>query len=69
MDALLFARYRRGGGKSGVAEWESSAGLSSWEDAPAPAHLGKRIAFAPAVGQDEVHREVLEHRTLEPSIA
>jgi hypothetical protein len=43
MDALLFARYRRGGGKSGVAEWESSAGLSSWEDAPAPAHLGKRI--------------------------
>jgi hypothetical protein len=43
MDAFLFARYRRGGGKRGIAEWESSAGLSSWEDAPAPAQLGKRI--------------------------
>ena len=43
MDAFLFARYRRGGGKTGVAEWESSAGLSNWEDAPAPAHIGKRI--------------------------
>jgi len=43
MDAFLFARYRRGGGPSGVWEWESSAGLSSWEDAPAPAHIGKRI--------------------------
>src|SRR4051794_308051 len=43
MDAFPFARYRRGGGKSGVAEWESSAGLSGWEDAPAPAQLGKRI--------------------------
>jgi hypothetical protein len=42
MDAFLFARYRRGGGKSG-SEWESSAGLSHWEDAPAPAQLGKRI--------------------------
>ncbi len=43
MDAFLFARYRRGGGKSGFSEWESSAGLSNWEDAPAPAQLGKRI--------------------------
>lgn len=43
MDAFLFARYRRGGGKSGVTEWESSAGVSNWEDAPAPAHIGKRI--------------------------
>jgi hypothetical protein len=43
MDAFLFARYHRDGGKTGFAEWESSAGLSSWEDAPAPAQLGKRI--------------------------
>jgi hypothetical protein len=43
MDAFLFARYRSGGGKSGFSEWESSAGLSNWEDAPAPAQLGKRI--------------------------
>ena len=43
MDAFLFARYRREGGKSAFGEWESSAGVTSWEDAPAPAHVGKRL--------------------------
>jgi hypothetical protein len=43
MDALLFARYRRGGGNNGAMDWEFSKGLSSWEDAPAPAHVGQRI--------------------------
>jgi hypothetical protein len=43
MDALLFARYRRGGGDSPFAAWEFSSGITSWEDAPAPAHVGKRL--------------------------
>jgi hypothetical protein len=43
MDALLFARYRRGGGDSSFAAWEFSSGITSWEDAPAPAHVGKRL--------------------------
>ena len=43
MDALLFARYRRDGGEEPLRSWELSAGLSSWDDAPAPAHVGKRI--------------------------
>jgi hypothetical protein len=43
MDALLFARYRRGGGDSPFAAWEFSAGITTWEDAPAPAHVGKRL--------------------------
>ena len=43
MDALLFARYRRGGGETRFADWEFSAGLNGWEDAPAPAHVGKRL--------------------------
>jgi hypothetical protein len=43
MDALLFARYRRGGGESGFAAWEFSSGISSWEQAPAPAQVGKRL--------------------------
>jgi hypothetical protein len=43
MDTFLFARYRRGGGETGFAAWESSAGVKSWEDAPAPAHVGKRL--------------------------
>lgn len=43
MDALLFARYRRGGGHVALRSWELSTGLSSWDQAPAPAHVGKRI--------------------------
>jgi len=43
MDTLQFARYRGGGGKSSPKEWEFSEGLSSWEQAPAPAQVGKRI--------------------------
>jgi hypothetical protein len=43
MDALLFARYRGDGGDSGFAAWESSAGLDSWDQAPAPAQVGKRL--------------------------
>jgi Protein of unknown function (DUF1440) len=43
MDALLFERYRSGGGDEAVAEWEFSEGLSSWDDAPAPAKVGKRL--------------------------
>ena len=43
MDALLFARYKRGGGESAFAPWEFSSGLDSWEEAPAPAQVGKRL--------------------------
>ncbi len=43
MDAYLFARYRGAGGRTRVAEWEFSEGLSSWADAPAPAQVGKRL--------------------------
>jgi hypothetical protein len=42
-DAWLYGRYRQGGGADGFGDWETSAGLSSWEDAPAPALLGRRI--------------------------
>ncbi len=43
MDALLFKRYRRAGGDQSARGWEFSEGLSSWEDAPAPAKVGKRL--------------------------
>jgi len=43
MDTLLFARYRHGGGESSFVPWEFSSGLSSWDDAPAPAQVGKRL--------------------------
>ncbi len=43
MDALWFARYRRQGGESNFADWEFSSGLSNWDDAPAPAQVGRRL--------------------------
>jgi hypothetical protein len=43
MDTFLFVRYRQGGGKERPEEWESSEDVSSWEDAPAPAQVGKRL--------------------------
>jgi hypothetical protein len=43
MDALLFARYRRSGGTTPFARWELSADLSSWDEAPAPAQVGRRL--------------------------
>jgi Protein of unknown function (DUF1440) len=43
MDALLFARYRHHGGTTRFSRWEFSSGLSSWEEAPAPAQVGRRL--------------------------
>lgn len=43
MDLLLFARYKRGDGKSGFREWEFSEGIERWDQAPAPAQVGKRL--------------------------
>jgi hypothetical protein len=43
MDALLYRRYRRGGGDVAFPAWESSAGLVSWENAPGPALVAKRF--------------------------
>ena len=43
MDALWFVRYRRGGGRSNFASWEFSSGVCSWDQAPAPARVGKRL--------------------------
>jgi len=43
MDVSLFARYRRGGGDGRFAPWEFSSGVGDWEQAPAPAQVGKRL--------------------------
>ncbi|MHB8234174.1 MAG: hypothetical protein ACYDHT_05910, partial [Solirubrobacteraceae bacterium] len=43
MDALLFCRYRRSGGTEAAVSWETSAGVTDWERAPAPALVGKRL--------------------------
>ena len=43
MDLLLYARYRRGGGKQHLFAWEFSSGLSSLDEAPVPGQVGKRL--------------------------
>ncbi len=43
LDLVVFARYKRGDGKSSFTDWETSADLHSWDEAPAPAQVGKRL--------------------------
>jgi hypothetical protein len=43
MDVLWFWRYRRHGGESRLLDWEFSRGLRDWDQAPAPARLGKQL--------------------------
>lgn len=43
MDALWFWRYKREGGEGHFLTWELSSGLCSWDQAPAPALVGKRL--------------------------
>jgi hypothetical protein len=43
MDVVWYLRYRRGGGKAKFLDWELSTDLTSWDKAPAPALVGKRI--------------------------
>jgi hypothetical protein len=43
MDALLYRRYRHGGGDAAFPGWESSEGLVSWKNAPGPALVAKRF--------------------------
>jgi uncharacterized membrane protein YagU involved in acid resistance len=43
MDLFLFRRYRHDGGEVPFPDWESSEGIVSWEQAPAPALVGKQL--------------------------
>jgi hypothetical protein len=43
MDTLWYRRYRHTGGTDNFLAWESSAGTDSYEQAAAPAQVGKRV--------------------------
>jgi uncharacterized membrane protein YagU involved in acid resistance len=43
MDGWLYRSYRHDGGDAAFPAWESSEGLVSWENAPAPALVAKRL--------------------------
>jgi hypothetical protein len=51
MDLMLYARYRRDGGKAGLWRWEFASDITSWENASAPGQLGRK-AMKLAMGQE-----------------
>jgi hypothetical protein len=42
MDLLLYARYKRDGGKDGLWRWEFAGDVMSWDEAPAPGQLARQ---------------------------
>ena len=50
MDLVWFLRYKRGGGESAFIAWETASGLTSWNDASAPARVGKLLFESLEVG-------------------
>src|SRR4029079_13517109 len=65
MDLLWYARYRREGGESGFVEWESSAGLDNWANAPAPAQFGN--ACSRSSFDETCHRNTPGLLTMSPT--
>lgn len=43
MDLVWYARYKPGGGTSNFIDWEFAVGLDSWDNASAPAKVGKLL--------------------------
>jgi hypothetical protein len=46
LDVVQYRHYREGGGAAAFPAWESSEGVDSWENAPAPALVAKRLLEA-----------------------
>jgi hypothetical protein len=51
LDLVWYARYRGDGGESSFRDWEVIRDLGSWDDAPAPGQMGRKIVRA-ATGRD-----------------
>ena len=43
MDLVWFARYKRGGGTAGFTAWEFGSSPATWDEASAPAKVGKLV--------------------------
>ena len=44
MDLVWYSRYRKSGGEDSFVRWDLAAEVSDYENAPAPAQVGKRVA-------------------------
>ena len=51
MDLLWYSRYRREGGAGPFHDWEVTREVRSWDDAPAPGQMGRKIIEA-VTGRD-----------------
>jgi hypothetical protein len=43
MDLLQYQRYRRGGGKESLWQWEFGEAVTNWDEASAPGHVGQKL--------------------------
>ena len=43
MDLVWFTRYKKSGGDQGFIEWDLASDVEGYEQAPAPAQVGKRL--------------------------
>jgi hypothetical protein len=46
MDAVWYARYRKGGGEGAFLDWDITRDVPSWDDASAPGQVGRKILEA-----------------------
>lgn len=51
MDLLWYARYRSDGGDGSFPDWDVTRDLGSWDEAPAPGRMGRKIV-ATVTGHD-----------------
>jgi hypothetical protein len=42
LDLVIYARYRRDGGKAGIWRWEFAKDVTGWENTSAPGQLGRK---------------------------
>jgi hypothetical protein len=43
MDALMYKRYVADAGDQGFLDWETAVGVDAYDEAPAPAQVGRRL--------------------------
>jgi hypothetical protein len=59
MDLVWYARYRRGGGQGAFPSWEVTSDLESWDQAPAPGQVARKLIEGTSGQEVPVERAAL----------
>ena len=59
LDLVWFRRFRAGGGEGSFAAWDVTKDVTSWEDAPAPGKMGRKVLEAATGTSVPVERAAL----------